>query len=220
MKKFIIAALIALGVVGAHASTVSFQYGLPIAQSATEINQTGLLGLFDSNLGILTGATLTVEGAATFSFSGTNSGAQPQNANITSSVDLLWSSSLSAVNPFLGNISLSATSGPQPYAAGETRTFGVFSVSNSQFDNLSSILTSLQFAGGGSFDLTCRSLSGLAIQGGGGNIQSTQATEAGCGATIVYEYTDRTTQVPEPGSLALVGLALSVLFVAAKRRRV
>lgn len=219
MKKSIIAALVVFGAVSAHAATVSYQYGLPIAQATTEIGQTGSLGLFDSSLGTLTGAALTIEGAATFAFSGANNSAQAQLARITSSTELLWSSSLAAINPFLNVFTLSATSGFQSYAVGETKNFGPFNVSDSQVDNLSSILSSLQLAGGGNFDLTCNSLSGLTVAGGGGNISTTQATTAGCGASIVYEYTERTTQVPEPGSLALMGLALSGLFVAAKRRK-
>ena len=51
--------------------------------------------------------------------------------------------------------------------------------------NLGAALASLQAAGGGSFNVTCSSLSGLSVLGGGGNLSATQATQAGCGTNIV-----------------------------------
>lgn len=218
MKKALFAAAAVLGAVAAQAATVTYSFGLPLVLATTEIDKTGSLGLFDSNLGTLTGATLTLEGGASFSFSGTNNAAQTQLANITSSTDLFWSTSLGALTPFLGTISLSASSGAQNYAVGETKSFGPLLDNDSQVDNLATILGSLQQSGGGTFDLRCQSLSGLLVQGGGGNIGTTQSTTAGCGATIVYDYTDRPAQVPEPASLALVGVALAGLSFARRRK--
>ena len=113
------------------------------------------------------------------------------------------------------------TKGIPSYASGQTIDFGSLTDSGTFSDDLVSILANLQAAGGGTFNVSCESLSGLNIQGGGGNLAAAQNTRTGCGARISYTYDAVVIppRVPEPASLGLVGLGLLVGGAASARSK-
>jgi hypothetical protein len=187
----------------------------------TEINQTGFLDKFDSSLGTLNGVSLTWGGQAVTTITLTNNASQDQRLKATSSVDLAFSSNDSAINAILSAITLSMevnSGGFISLPTGGSQTFGPISDSDvASFSAGSGAAILAAFTGPGTFSVTCESLSGINLQGGGGNVSSSQETQAACGASVEYSFT--TNKVPEPGTLALLGAMAVGAGVLSRRTR-
>lgn len=209
MKKTLLAlALIAAG--SAQAATITQSAALTL--ETTEINQVFNINKFDSALGTLTGVAITLDGEALSTATLTNTAAQAQRFQFGSTLNLyLDGAGISDV------LSLNLFNFSNQIQVGQTVNLGTANPTDSLLINVSDLSA---FIGTGTTTFTCDSLVANSQAGGGGNITVVQNTQAGCGLNVVYTYdvpTNPPAQVPEPASMALVGLGM--MGLAAIRRR-
>lgn len=217
------ASLVLAGSVGA--ATIS--YSSPGALAGVEINQTMTLQLFDDNLGILTGAKLTR--SASMAASGTITNSATDGSTASGSLDFLvtpvfddgsFPQSLPFFAPALtGLFAYDLLPGSLPFAAFSSESF--FDVFTDFADQ--TLLDLLTFSGLPQFfSLSCSSVdSSVSLTQDTGSIGLNSTLEASCGASIEYTYSLRDTDptVPEPGTMALVGLALAGMGFVSRRRK-
>ena len=191
------------------------------AFEVTEISQTGSLSQFDSALGALNSATLTLSGESLSSTVLTNNAAGMASFDFNSVLNFFFDvSSVGVTIPLPAFVTqLASTSGFVGLASGGTLNLGpVSDIASYSVTLTGSDLAA--FIGSGMFDTSCNTISGSTFIGGGGNINNDQTTTAFCSASISYDYTETpTTLVSAPASALLFGAGLLGLAITRRNKK-
>ncbi|MGB0661623.1 MAG: choice-of-anchor E domain-containing protein [Mangrovicoccus sp.] len=220
MNKVFVAAVAASFVSGA-ASAASISFSDSVSLQSTNWNETASLSKFDSSLGTLTSATVTLSGTVSGDVRAESTDAQAATVTLNLSAlitaNLFGDSSVSIdVEPISAN-TLNATAFDGTLDFGGTSGTTLTGLTASDTDSATYTGADLaQFIGTGSFtsDLLA---AGSSSGSGAGNLFTAFATSAQATLTVVYEYTPDVAPVPVPAALPLLGAGLGALAMIRRR---
>lgn len=215
MKKLLAAAaLAALSIGSAQADSVSFTDSFGLATTNWSHNLS--LSKFDTSLGTLNSVTFTYGGmvSSIFRLESLDAAAATVTANANGTLN--FGGPISDVLNISGSTSKALTAFDGLIDFGGTSGGIVGPVVGDDSQSLLLVSGLAAFEGIGSYDILVAA-TGLSSASGAGNLISQINTEAQADITVTYDYTKQTTNVPEPASMALVGLGM--MGLAAIRRR-
>ncbi len=210
MKKHLLALALVAAAGAAHADILSYSDTQIDAVLTDNLNRTDWTGnfvipYFNSALGTLNSVTLTLDGQVSTLFSITSTQTNTRTTTANSAADI----SIAALG-----LSVAST-GSQTVSVPGGATVSVGPVLGTGSDSVAGIVAEWIGSGDRLLAATAFGNSGTV---GGGNLDTSVQTWANGTLTVVYDYTvPAPAQIPEPASMALIGLG--ALGLAAVRRR-
>jgi len=199
------AALAMLGAVSAASATTITETASTGALQVTDFTDSLSLAGFNASLGTLTGVSFTLSANSTFNGSLQNSAATAEDFVFSEDINVTANSAgASALNSLTTDLIASQTY--SNLASGASAAFGPYSPS--RIASGSATVSQISEFIGGNISLAIATLTGTSFAGGGGNIKNNVTTFADATLTVVYTYTPKVVGVPEPASMALLGLGL------------
>jgi len=215
MKKHLLALALIAAAGGANAAVVTFTDSIALATTDWTHNLT--LQQFDASLGTLNSVTFSYGGQVSSIFRVESLDAAPATVNANASGNLVFGGPISQTLNISGSTSQAVSAFDGTIDFGGTSGAVIGPVVGSDSDTLSLISGLAAFIGAGTYDISVAA-HGASSASGAGNLISQINTEAMANIAVTYDYTARPpVTVPEPASMALVGLGM--MGLAALRRR-